>query len=80
MTMNNENPIIETLRRESYSFRSLEKTHLALEASLEGMNKRKILSADEELQRKKVQKEKLFAKDTMEQMIREASGTTQAKS
>ena len=77
--MNGENPIIETLRRENYSFRTLEKTHLELELSLEGMNKRKILNADEELQKKKTQKEKLAAKDMMEAMIREASLTAETK-
>jgi len=78
-TMNEENPIVETLRKESYRFRSLEKTHLELEASLDGMNKRRILSAEDELQKKKAQKEKLADKDRKEQMIRDASLTSEAK-
>ncbi len=79
MTMNEEKHIVEALRKESYHFRSLEKTHLELEASLDGINKRKILSAEDELQKKKVQKEKLAAKDTMVQMIRDASLTGKTK-
>jgi len=71
MTMSEEGNIVEALRKESYHFRSLEKTHLELEASLEIINKRKILSPDDEFQKKKAQKEKLAAKDTMEMMIRE---------
>ncbi len=79
MTMNEENTIVEALRKKSYDFRALEKTHLGLEASLEGMNKRKILSEKEELQKKKAQKEKLAAKDMMEEMIREAALRGEAK-
>lgn len=79
MTMHEENNIVEALRKESYRFRNLEKTHLELEASLEKINKRKILSAEDELQKKKAQKEKLATKDTMEQMIRDASLTGEAK-
>ncbi len=79
MTMHEEQLIVEALRKESYEFRSLEKTHLELEASLEVMNKRKILSSDEELQKKKAQKEKLAAKDSMEMMIREYDLAGEAK-
>jgi len=73
MTMNEEKTIVATLRKESYRFRSLEKTHLELEVSLEEINKRRILSPEDELQKKKAQKEKLVAKDTMKQMIQDAT-------
>lgn len=62
--------VIEILREKNYRFRTLEKTHHQLETSLEGMNRRRILTPEEEVQRKTYQKEKLAAKDTMENIIR----------
>jgi len=66
----NDEQVIGVLREKNYQFRTLEKIHVQLEESLDGMNKRKALSPKEELEKKTFQKEKLAAKDTMEKMIR----------
>ena len=70
-----ESQVIEILRERNYHFRNLEKTHLQLEASLEGMNRRISLTPQEEFQKKTYQKEKLAAKDSVERMIRHCLST-----
>lgn len=65
-----ESNVIEILREKNYRFRNLEKTHHQLEATLEGMNRRKVLTPEEEIVKKTYQKEKLAAKDSMESIIR----------
>lgn len=58
------------LRQKNYRFRSLEESHLQLEERLAVLGRRKILSPEEEIQKKRAQKEKLAAKDIMEEMVR----------
>lgn len=58
------------LRKKSYRFRSLQDSHLHLEETLKTLGRRKQLSPEEEVQKKNVQKEKLVAKDRMEEMVR----------
>lgn len=70
--------VVQVLREKNYHFRTLEKIHTQLEASLEGMNRRKILTSEEELQKKTYQKEKLAAKDSMGRMIRHYIATGEA--
>ncbi len=70
--------VVQILRKENYHFRTLEKMHTQLEESLEGMNRRKVLSPREELQKKTYQKEKLAAKDSMEKIIRHYLATGDA--
>jgi len=70
-----ETQMIDQLRENNRLFRSLEKKHHALETSLHDLNRHKTLSAQEELQRKTYQKEKLAAKDTMTEMLREYEAT-----
>ena len=67
--MEENGEVMGILRKESYHFRALEKTHSELEATLHSLNRRKILSAEEELDKKKFQKQKLAAKDTLQKMI-----------
>ncbi|VAX28509.1 hypothetical protein MNBD_NITROSPIRAE01-122 [hydrothermal vent metagenome] len=63
------------LREKNYRFRSLEASHLQLEETLEGFARRELLSPKEEIQKKTVQKEKLAAKDMMEEMLRRYQDT-----
>lgn len=70
-----ETQTIDQLREKNRRFRSLEKKHHELEASLHDLNRHKTLTAQEELQRKTYQKEKLAAKDTMTEMVRQYQAT-----
>jgi len=67
--MEEHGELIGLLRRESYTFRTLEKNHSELEARLHDLNRRKVLSVEEEMDKKRLQKQKLAAKDTMKQMM-----------
>ncbi|MEC4678133.1 MAG: DUF465 domain-containing protein [Nitrospirota bacterium] len=63
------------LRENNYRFRSLEASHLQLEETLEAFARRELLSPEEEIRKKTVQKEKLAAKDMMKEMLRRYQDT-----
>ncbi len=73
-----EKEVADILRESNRRFRSLEITHHQLERSLEDLNRRKILTPPEEVQKKTFQKKKLAAKDNMVELIRyyQATGKT----
>ncbi|MFQ5588897.1 MAG: DUF465 domain-containing protein [Nitrospiria bacterium] len=71
---------MKILREKSYRFRTLEESHHRLEASLASLSRRKILSPEEEFQKKTYQKEKLAAKDTMMKMMQHYRTTGEADS
>ncbi len=62
--------IISILKNESEEYKKLEVEHKKLEDSLDEMNKKKYLSPDEEIEKKKIQKQKLQFKDRMAQLVR----------
>jgi uncharacterized protein YdcH (DUF465 family) len=70
-----ETQTIDQLREKNRRFRILEKKHQELEVSLHGLNRHKTLTAEEELQKRTYQKEKLAAKDSMTEMVREYEAT-----
>ena len=51
-------------------FRSLHEHHQDLERRLETLNERELLSESDELEEKRIKREKLFLKDRMEAMLR----------
>lgn len=61
--------IAELLRASSLEFRQLETSHHQLDAELIELHKHHVLTPQEEIQVKHMQKEKLFKKDKMAQMI-----------
>ena len=61
--------IAKILRKENEAFRREMETHERYEAILEEFNRRPHLTADEEMERKKIQKLKLAGKDRMFRMI-----------
>ncbi len=65
-----EKQVADILRESNRRFRSLEETHGQLERSLQDLNRRRILTPPEELQKKTFQKKKLAAKDDMVALIR----------
>lgn len=62
--------IVSKLRNENEEYRKLEEEHRKLEQSLEEITKKKYLTPDEEVEKKKIQKKKLQYKDRMAQLIR----------
>ena len=58
-----------TLAQENFEFRRLMEEHQQLEASLKQFESKKYLTQEEELQRKKLQKQKLRGKDKMEELL-----------
>ncbi|RJQ21758.1 MAG: DUF465 domain-containing protein [Nitrospiraceae bacterium] len=66
-----EADIIAVLRSENEEFRRLEDEHRTMEKTLDEMNKKRYLTADEEVDKKKMQKQKLHCKDRMAELIRE---------
>lgn len=61
---------INVLRNESEEYKKLEMKHRELEQFLETINKKKYLTTEEELEKKKIQKQKLQYKDRMAELIR----------
>ena len=67
----NDEEIKELLRRENEEFKKLDEEHKSLKSLLAEMDRKVYLSADEEMERKKLQKLKLSKKDRMAELIRE---------
>ncbi|GAB4540925.1 MAG: DUF465 domain-containing protein [Thermodesulfovibrionia bacterium] len=66
-----DNEIAEILRRENEEFRRLADEHKRLEEALAEIDKKRFLTSDEEIERKRIQKQKLRNKDLMAEMIRQ---------
>lgn len=66
-----EEEITELLKKENEEFRKLVDEHKELSLILSEIDKKVYLSADEELERKKVQKLKLSKKDRMAEIVRD---------
>jgi uncharacterized protein YdcH (DUF465 family) len=62
--------IINTLRTENEEFRKMEEEHKKLQQTLDEMNKKKHLTTDEEVEKKRIQKKKLQYKDRMAELVR----------
>jgi uncharacterized protein YdcH (DUF465 family) len=66
-----EEEIIEILKKENEEFRKLYEEHRKLDALLDEINKKHYLTAEEEIEKKRMQKEKLYKKDKMAEIIRQ---------
>lgn len=62
-------PVVKALLAENEAFRREKEVHQRYEKILEELARRPHLTPDEEMERKKIQKLKLAAKDRMERMI-----------
>ena len=62
--------IAERLRQSSHQFRALEESHHRLDLELIQLQKRHVLTPDEEQSKKQLHKEKLAKKDKMAELIR----------
>ncbi len=65
-----EHVIAERLRQSNHAFRELEETHHRLDVELNELQKRHVLTPAEELEKKRLQKEKLVKKDKLAEFIR----------
>jgi len=63
--------IMGLLRRSSVEFRELEESHHRLDAELAELQRRHVLTPQEEMLKKQIQKEKLAKKDKMAELIRQ---------
>lgn len=70
-SMPNESVIMDQLRETSSEFRELEESHQRLDQELDQLHKRHVLTPQEELLKKQIQKEKLAKKDKMAELIRQ---------
>jgi uncharacterized protein YdcH (DUF465 family) len=61
--------IVEVLRKENEEFRKLTEEHRDLEELLEKIDRKRFLTAEEEVERKKIKKQKLLKKDKMAALI-----------
>lgn len=65
-----EDAIVEQLRHSNNEFRELEASHHRLDLELNELQKRHVLTPSEEIQKKRMQKEKLAKKDKLAELIR----------
>lgn len=65
-----EDAIIEQLRHSNTEFRELEASHHRLDLELNELQKRHVLTPSEEIEKKRMQKEKLVKKDKLAELIR----------
>ena len=68
--MLSENRITDMLREANSEFRELEESHHRLDAELGELQRRHVLTPQEELLKKQIQKEKLIKKDKMAELVR----------
>ena len=61
--------LLEKIKNENEEFKKLYEEHTILKNRVEELNKMKFLSGDQEVEKKKHQKEKLKAKDRLEQIL-----------
>ena len=69
--MVSDDQIAEKLRATNPEFRELEELHHRLDAELQGLLKHHVLTPQEEVLKKQIQKEKLGKKDRMADLIRQ---------
>jgi uncharacterized protein YdcH (DUF465 family) len=68
----NINPdLLEKVQKENTEFRGLYQEHTTLKNKVEVLNKKKILTPKQEVEKKKHQKQKLSLKDRMEKILSE---------
>ena len=65
-----EEEIVEVLKKENAEFRKLTEEHRNLEELLVKIDSKRFLTPEEQVERKKIQKQKLLKKDKMAALIR----------
>ena len=67
--MVNNSLLVDQLKSENQDFQKWSELHGELEERLDCFKRFKFLTSDEEMEKKKVQKQKLIAKDRMENIL-----------
>ena len=67
--------LLEKVQGENHEFKQLYEEHLELKHRVEKLNKLSFLSAEQELEKKTVQKQKLKGKDRMIKIIEQYEGS-----
>ena len=67
--MNINADLLEKVQKENKEFRGLYQEHTTLKNKVEALNKKKILTPEQEVEKKKHQKQKLSLKDRMEKIL-----------
>jgi len=75
-----EKEIIEFLKKENPEFFKLHQEHQELEAKLEELERRHYLTPEEEIEVKRIKKQKLIKKDKMAEIIRKLKKTMEVSS
>jgi len=65
-----EDAIMEQLRHTNNEFRELEESHHRLGLELNELQRRHVLTPNEEIEKKRIQKEKLVKKDKLAEIVR----------
>jgi len=66
-----EEEVIELLKKENEEFRKIENEHRILDERIMEIDKKIYLTTEEELEKKKLQKQKLVKKDRLAELVRE---------
>jgi uncharacterized protein YdcH (DUF465 family) len=66
-----ENEIVEFLKKQNEEFRKLSEEHRSLDGLLSEIDSKHYLTPEEEVERKRIQKQKLVKKDRMAELVRE---------
>jgi uncharacterized protein len=66
-----ESEIVEFLKNQNEEFRKLSEEHRNLDGLLSEIDGKRYLTAEEEIERKRIQKQKLLKKDRMAELVRE---------
>ena len=61
--------LLEKVRQENTEFRELHKEHTTLKRKVKALNKTKLITPEQEVEKKKKQKLKLNLKDRMEKIL-----------
>lgn len=67
--------LLEKVQKENEEFRGLYEEHSSLKQKVEELNKLKIITPEQEIKKKKHQKQKLSLKDRMEEILSQYQST-----
>jgi len=71
-----EREIVEFLKKENDEFKKLSEEHRSLDVLLAEIDGKRYLTSEEEVERKKLQKQKLLKKDRMAELVRDYRKST----
>ena len=71
-----EREIVEFLKKQNDEFKKLSEEHRSLDVLLAEIDNKRFLTSEEEVERKKLQKQKLLKKDRMAELVRDYKKST----